>query len=363
MNPKKAKKKTRPDDLAVMVLGVGGNVSQGILKALELSKLHCRVVGGCISPKALGLYTVDSAYVTPQVSDPGFINWLIETCKAERVRAILSGVEPVLELLALNAEKIRNETGAVCIVSEPAKLRVGSDKLDTCQWLESHGFNHPRYAASEDKPALEKLLAECGYPLIAKPRKGKGGHGIITIHDPTELAYAASFSNFVVEECVGEPDSEYTAGCFCDRAGAVRGVFVVRRELHSGTTYRAEAGEFPEVRAEATRIASALGPLGPCNIQMRMSRGRAVCFEINVRFSGTTPMRARLGFNEVEAALEHFVLGKPARDLPLITRGVMLRYWNEMYVDPGACAVLQKTGKLCKPRDHELLVEDYGVRS
>ena len=37
---------------------------------------------------------------------------------------------------------------------------------------------------------------------------------------------------------------------------------------------------------EAMRIAAALKPMGPCNVQMRIADGRAVCFEVNVRFSG-----------------------------------------------------------------------------
>ena len=56
-------------DLTVLVLGVGGNVSQGILKALAISNLKCRVVGACISPLAAGLYTVDRAYVSVVFSE------------------------------------------------------------------------------------------------------------------------------------------------------------------------------------------------------------------------------------------------------------------------------------------------------
>ena len=37
------------ETINVLVLGVGGNVSQGILKALAASKLQCRVIGGCVS--------------------------------------------------------------------------------------------------------------------------------------------------------------------------------------------------------------------------------------------------------------------------------------------------------------------------
>ncbi|NOG51580.1 MAG: hypothetical protein HND48_20760 [Chloroflexi bacterium] len=36
--------------LTVLVLGVGGNVSQGILKALALSTLPVRVIGACVGP-------------------------------------------------------------------------------------------------------------------------------------------------------------------------------------------------------------------------------------------------------------------------------------------------------------------------
>ena len=350
------------DSLTVLVLGVGGNVSQGILKALALSSLPCRVVGACISPLALGLYTVDRAYISPRADDPAFLDWLIATCRAEGVQAILSGVEPVLTVLAQWAEEIREQTGAICIVSDPSRLSIGDDKLATCQWLERHGFNFPCYAASEDKHALTNLVADFGYPLIAKPRAGKGAHGLIEVRNSLDLAYVSGLHGYVVQEYLGDSHSEYTAGCFCDRGGQVRGTIVMRRELLAGTTYRAEVGEFPEVRAEATRIVAALRPLGPCNVQLRISAGRPVCFEINVRFSGTTPIRARLGFNEVEAALRHYVLGEPADDLPLVTEGVVLRYWNEMYVDPRAYAALCQSGHLDAPRQLDLVVEDYGMR-
>lgn len=351
-------------DLTVLVLAVGGNVSQGILKALALSDLPCRVIGADIAPLKLGLYTVDRACISPWANEDGFLDWLIETCRREGVRAILSGAEAVLPVLAERAVEIQAETGAIPIVSEPATLLVGDDKFITGQWLEEHGFNYPAYAISEDKEALNALAAEYGFPLIAKPRKGGGCRGHIEVNDAADLDHVSTKKDYVVQEHVGDADSEYTAGCFCDHDGQVRGAIVMRRELHEGTTVQAEVGEFPEMREEAVRITEALRPMGPCNIQMRAGAdGRPVCFEINVRFSGTTPVRARLGFNEVEEALRHYVLGEPARDLPVITRGVMLRYWNEMYVDPDAVDALRRTGRLDEPESYPVRVEDYGMES
>lgn len=350
-------------DLAVLVLGVGGNVSQGILKALVLSKLRCRIVGACITPLAFGLYTVDRAYVSPRVDDPAFLNWLIGVCRSEHVQAVLSGVEPVLSVLAQQADEIRDITGAVCIVSAPPCLAVGDDKLLTCQWLESQGFNFPHYAPSEDREALRLLASTCGYPLVAKPRAGKGAQGLVELQGPADLDRVVRWPGYVVQEYLGDVGSEYTVGCFSDRDGRVRGAIAMRRELLSGTTYRAIVGEFPEVRAEAVRIAEALRPMGPCNVQLRVAQGRPVCFEINVRFSGTTPLRARFGFNDVEAALRHYALGEPINDLPLVTQGIALRYWNELYVDAQAYDCLSESGQLADPRQYSSIVEDYGVRS
>ena len=350
-----------PEPVNVLVLGVGGNVSQGILKALAISRVPCRVVGACTHPRSLGLYTVDRAYVSPQANAPHFAEWVVDICRKERIHALMSGVEPVLVVLAREASRIRAETGAIAIVSRPESLAIADDKLATCRWLEEEGFAFPHYADAADASAVETLLQRCGFPLIAKPRWGKGSGGLILLRNSVDLTYARAQMGYVIEEYLGAPVEEYTTGCFNDRDGNVRGALVLHRELQNGTTYRAEAGLFPEVRAEALRIAERLQPLGPSNMQMRLHRGRVVCFDINARFSGTVSIRARLGFNDVEATLNHFVLGKPAVDLPLIERGIALRYWNEAYPDEsGVCQMEQ--GSL-NSADAKNVIETYGMHS
>lgn len=352
----------KSNKLNVLVLGVGGNVGQGILKALALSSIPCRVVGACIDRSAFGLYTVDRAYLSPRADNPAFLDWIITTCRKESVHAVLSGVEPVLSVLTQKGEEIRKQSGAICIVSKQPVLLISDDKLETCKWLEEHGFNFPRYAASEDEKALKSLVEDCGYPLIAKPRKGKGSYGIIEVSNDTYLEGIVAKGGYIVQEYLLNSDLEYTAGCFCDQEGQVRGTIVMRRVLKEGTTYYAELGRFPEVREEAIRIAEVLHPMGTCNIQLRVSVGRPVCFEINARFSGTTPIRARLGFNEVEETLRHYVLGEPARELPIITEGIALRYWNEMYIDPKAYDAISRSGCLDASKQFNIFIENYGIR-
>lgn len=365
---------TRP--LNALVLGVGGNVSQSIQKALGLATLPTRVLAACITPSAPGLYVADRAFISPLARDDEFIPWLLSVCERERVDAVMSGSELVLEALAPHAAMIRERTGAVAIVSSPEVLATGRDKLLTCRWLESLGLPVPGYASLSDADAVRGLVERCGFPLVAKPRFGKGSEGILTVRNERELDRVLGAEDLSLREVVrghvlaedlmlqehlGDENEEYTAGCFCDSDGELCGTIVLRRRLQAGTTVIAELGVFPEVREAAGAIASALRPLGPCNVQLRLHGGQPVAFDINPRFSGTTAVRARMGFNEVEAALRHFVLGEPVPTLKDAGSGVALRYWNEIYVPAATVSEITIAGELRDPRTPRPEIEDWGT--
>ena len=312
--------------LNVLVLACGGSVGHGVLKTLAMSNLRCRVIGADIAPEKVGLYTVDTAYVSPWAHDPAFMPWLLSTCSAENVDAIIGVAEPVLKVLAAEQERIREETGAVCLVSTPETFNIGDDKLLTSRWLAEQGLDGPSFAAADDPEALASLVSNVGYPLIAKRRVGGGANGLVHVLDEDALSRIAGRADYVVQQSIGSDDDEYTVGCMCDRDGELRGTIVFRRRLQWGSTVFVEAGEFPEIRAAAEAITQALRPRGPINLQFRMHEGRASCFEFQVRFSGTAPVRARFGFNEVEAALLHFVQRKEFPALPQVTAGCMARF-------------------------------------
>ncbi len=347
--------------LTVLVLAVGGNVSQGILKALAHSRRVCRIIGADISALQMGLFTVDRAYVSPWANSPDFLPWLLEICRRESVDAIFSGAEAVLITLARHRAYIEQESGAFCLVSDREVMEIGDDKLKTCEWLAGRGLPHPAFAPAEAPDDVMRLLMANGYPLVAKPRCGGGSRGLIKVENEEDLTYACRKRDYLLQAHVGTEEEEYTVGCFMDRDGTLAPSCCMRRELLAGTTYRAVLGEFSEVRAVAEAIVSALKPLGPCNVQLRLTANGPVCFEINPRFSGSAPIRAHFGYNEAEAALKHFVLGTPVT-LPLVTEGVGLRYWNELYPDPDAVAALETRGELLHPAGHDYEIEHWGSR-
>jgi carbamoyl-phosphate synthase large subunit len=90
--------------------------------------------------------------------------------------------------------------------------------------------------------------------------------------------------------------------------------------------------DFPEVRAYCERVGLALGARYAINVQCRLVDGKPMIFEINPRFSGTSSIRAMLGFNEPDLLIRRHVLGETIPDRPRYRHGTVLRGLKEILV-------------------------------
>lgn len=337
-------------EIKILVLGVGGNVSQGIIKALKNSdfgEAKLNIMGACISSDSLGLYMCDKAAVSPYANEAAFFPWLIEVCNREKIQIVLTGVEENIMAISSQLERFERETNAIFIATDLDKLKIGQDKYLTCEWLSQNGLHYPKYCLLEDRAAVEQLVKETGFPLIAKPRTGKGSNGVQKVDDRAGLESLIGWKDYVLQECVGDETKEYTVGCYVDKTGILKETIVMHRKLEHGSTAMAAVVQDEAVKREAERICEKFKPRGPLNIQMRKNNaGEAVCFELNVRFSGTTPMRTHFGFKDVEAMVKEYLLDQPINDCFQVKEGIACRYTNEFYVTGNPMEQLQKEGSL-----------------
>lgn len=343
--------------LKVLVTGVGSNIGQGIIKSLRMSKIQCHVVGTDMITLSAGLFRCNKGYVVPPASDGRFISEIVRICKNEEIQIILVGSDAEVPVLSCNKSTIENSCQAKVIVSDPKVVDIASDKWNTCNFLKRGKLNYPRSALGDSKEDIEQLIKERGFPLIVKPRKGTASKGTFKVQDSDELAYGLKFAKDpIVQENLGSEDEEYTSGIFFSRDSEIKGVITMKRELLQGTTYRAIVGRYPEVEQEVRRVANSLGKLGvigPINIQTRLTPKGAVTFEINPRFSGTTVFRAKLGFNEPEAIIKNFLLNEEICELTY-SKGVVMRYWEEVYTSIEEFARLKERGYLENPQSEIL---------
>jgi carbamoyl-phosphate synthase large subunit len=322
-----------------------------------MSNIKIKIVGACIESNSIGFYFCDIAYVSPLASDSNFMAWLIDLCNKEKIDLVLTGVEEIILEIASNIDLFKEKTKSLFISSDYEKLKLGQNKFETVLWLKNNNLNYPEFALANNNKELNHLIEKVGFPLIAKPIKGKGSIGIIKIENKNDLTKIPKNSDYIIQEYIGDENSEYTVACYRTKNDINVNPVIMRRKLKYGTSFEVEIVENDMIKKEALKIANKFKALGPLNIQMRIdkNKNRAVCFELNVRFSGTTPIRAYFGFNDVEALIKEYVLNKDIEDDFKIRKGMAIRYMNEMYIEENTLDIIEKKGYLDKTNNYFIL--------
>lgn len=318
--------------MKVLVTGAGAVLGQGIIRSLRESSLSATVIAADPSPLSAGLYWTPHRHVIPMAKDPRFVAQVEALIDRERPDAVIPGTDVELHHFAEQRSRWEARYGTHVVVSSPEVVRIADDKYLTFRFLRDHGFPVPESCLAGEEA---RLVEQVGFPLIVKPRVGARSVGVVKVNDAGALARAiAEGDNVVIQECVATDAAEYTAGALVFD-GRCEASIVMRRDLRDGNTYRAYVAAYPELDAQVGRMAEALSPHGPVNFQFRVDEsGQAKVFEINGRFSGTTPFRMRAGFNEVEMTLRRLVNGEPVRQ-PAIRPMTILRHFEETVVPDG----------------------------
>lgn len=335
--------------LRVLVTGAGALVGQGALRLLRQMKRPVHLVTADPDHRAAGHWLGDVAHTIPLAKDPQFIPALERLVKAERIDVVFVGTDVELALFAEHKARFA-ALGATVVVASPRVVEIADDKWLTAQFMKEHGFGFPRSALANDADACRALAKEAGFPLFAKPRRGARSVGARVVKSAADLeAVLAPASDLVVQEYLPDEPGEFTAGAVGAVDGSIGGVVVLRRDLRDGNTFRAYHDGSDRYEARIAQIARTLGVVGPSNFQFRVKNGEPVVFEINARFSGTTPLRALFGFNEVEAIIDNLVDGKPITR-PALRAGAVLRVWSDIFVEPEQLSGFAKAGTLEHPR-------------
>lgn len=317
----------------VLITGLGSYGEQ-ILKALRHPEATpCRIVGTDTDPFCVHFASVDEAAVLPRADAPEYLEALLTVCEKFGVAAVFPGCEPDLDRLSGSGDELRRR-GILWMANPPATIEMCRDKLATGRKLAELGFDPPQYALVSNASDLAKID---WYPLVIKPRRAGGGSKDCYIAQSSReleslLEYVGTDAGLFAQEYVGTPDSEFTVGVLMDLDGNLVNSIALRRDLVSQLNVKAsvvnksgraelgnrlvissgvsqgEIGNFPEVTGPCEKLAVAIGATGAINIQCRLVEGQIKVFEINPRFSGTTYIRAMMGYNEPDVLVRKHLL-------------------------------------------------------
>jgi carbamoyl-phosphate synthase large subunit len=327
-------------NILVTAIGGGGHGDQ-VRKALQMAKPNgYRVIGADANPNCPQRQSVDSFEQLPLASDAEYLNAVVEVCRKWSIDVLFHGCEPEMRVISQNRKRFE-DLGITLGMNSSSVIELCSDKYQTARVISELGMFMPR--TETISVANSETLAKIDYlPVVVKPAKDSGGSSRILLaqtHDQLAMALgylglAYPSSEFIVQEYIGTPQSEFTVGILHDRWGEYIGGIGLRRDLttslsvcervqnvsskrYLGDWLVVSSGvsqglldRFPEVVEPCRLVAEAVGSRGPLNFQCRIHRNKIGIFEINPRLSGTTSLRAIAGFNEPDLMIRRNRLGK-----------------------------------------------------
>ncbi len=259
-----------------LVTGVGGPSGQAAVAALKAKGFTVMAVDMRVVPHAADDFTR-----VPAASDANYLPVIRDILSRQDIRWLVPTVSEELVLIAEAAPRIRRE-GVAVYIGAPESVRICNDKWDTACALKKAGVAVPSSAIGDpDAPEVRAL----GFPVVSRPRVGRGGRGVV-VHDRAGTAPAAA--NAVWQEFM--PGAEYdvlmVAHPEAPREIMAAEVFekTVLRDGRVGNALEVVRANAPDVARLAREAVAALGLSGPMDIDIRRGAdGHLRVLEINAR--------------------------------------------------------------------------------
>jgi carbamoylphosphate synthase large subunit len=258
-----------------MVTGVGGPAGRAVSQyfqqnGIEVLRADMRPLNGSENFRLL-----------PPAHDVDFVGALDHLLDESDVGLLVPTVTEELPKVAEHREPIRKKN-CTLFVSPPDAVRIANDKWATVRALIAHGVPVPSSYCGESK---EELLESLSFPILSKPRFGRGGRGIAIHRSNGDLPLSLS-TDCIYQEFL--PAEEYDVNLFAEPGGINPTSVVLRKTALKdglvGNALTVERDNDHEVSELAEAAISALSLEGPIDIDIRRGAdGRAFILEINAR--------------------------------------------------------------------------------
>jgi carbamoyl-phosphate synthase large subunit len=309
------------DKLNVLIPGAGGPAGINTIKSLRITSFEGKIVSTDSNPLSAGFFLSDLYYVIPEYKNEFFIDNLLRIIKEQNIKVLMPSSGFDIYEYSNNYDLIR-DNGAIPIVSRKKVLEICRDKLLSYQFLSK---KFPFVFTTEYPEKIDT------FPIIAKPRFGKGSNNIILIENKFELEYVIrKYQNMVFQEYL--PGTEYTVDVLSDLfEKPIMAIPRIRIDTKAGISVKGRIKRNSIIENQCKSIAETLGIRGPSCIQLKESKnGELKIIEINPRFGGGTIFTTLAGANFPAMLLELINNNNNKLIIPKVSEITVLRYFEEI---------------------------------
>lgn len=306
----------------VLIPGASAPAGINTIKSLRLSDFRGKILSTDSNNLSAGFYLSDFYEVIPEAEADDYLEVLLNIIDKYSIEVLMPSSGYDIFPFSEYRSKLKKH-GVFPIVSDRKILEICRDKIST--------FNHLNKEFSLPFTTLNPQEIDT-YPIIAKPRYGKGSRDVIQVNDQKELQYVSSkYTSMIYQEYL--PGDEYTIDVMSDLDGnPIVSVPRVRLQTKSGISTKGKIILDKYLIEESMEIVRKLKIIGPSCIQMKKDKiGDFKLVEINPRLGGGTIFTTLAGANFPKMIID-LVEGKTLQ-APKISEVTVLRYFEEIVLD------------------------------
>lgn len=293
------------------------------IKSLKMVRFNGKIIGTDSDSLAPGAFMSDVFSVMPETREESlFVEKLFELVKIHRITVLMPSSGFDIYPYSKYRKELQ-EIGAYAVVSDIDTLEICRDKLRTFQELTAK-FQVPLTTTEPEKIP--------NFPVIAKPRFGKGSKDVIMIEDESDLRYVTTkYNDMIFQDYL--PGIEYTVDVLSDfDRKPLFAVPRIRLQTKGGISIKGKIVHDEKIEEDCMNIAKSLRIRGPCCIQMKETGdGEPQLVEVNARLGGGTIFTTLAGAN-IPAFILDLIEGKEIT-LPKISEVTVTRYFEEIVVN------------------------------
>ena len=287
----------RPINILILSAGTRNKIVQYFKKTLGENG---KVIATDMSTIAPAIYEADKYYIVPRITEPGYIDIILDICKKENISGVLSLIDPELSLLAENEEKFKN-IGTTVIGSSYELCERALDKMQMFQWLRSHGYNCAKSYVDKNEFFANVKTGKANYPVFVKPVRGSASIAISKVFDneTVDLLFDHSDNLMIQEYLDGQ---EIGADCYIDLlSGELVSVFTKKKiVMRDGETDKSVSFKDEKLFELIKKFVNESGWRGQIDIDIFEINGEYHISEVNPRFGGGYPHAYECGADHMK---------------------------------------------------------------
>lgn len=242
-----------------------------------------------MSELAPAIYEADKYYIVPRMTEPGYLDVILDICKKEKINGVLSLIDPELSLLAKNKDRFK-AVGTTVIGSSYELCEMSLDKYEMYNWLKQHGYRCAKSYMDKDEFYADVEAGKANYPVFVKPARGSASIAISKVYDKetVELLFDHDEGLMIQEYLNGQ---EIGADVYIDMlSGEIVSIFTKKKlKMRAGETDKAVSFKDDKLFELIKKFVSEAGYRGQIDIDIFDINGEYYISEVNPRFGGGYP--------------------------------------------------------------------------